>query len=64
MGGIITHIELSLSGRQTICQLQLLVTNTVYLVWSGACYRRRAATTTRLAETSWSSKIYLAESDR
>ena len=28
------------------------------------CHRRRDATTTWLAETSWSSKIHLAESDR
>jgi len=28
------------------------------------CHRRRAAATTCLAETSWSTKIYLAESDR
>ena len=28
------------------------------------CHRRRVATTTWLAETSWSSKIHLAESDR
>ena len=27
------------------------------------CHRRRAATTIRLAETCWSSKIHLAESD-
>jgi len=30
-GKNIKNIELSLSGRQTICQLQLPVTNTVYL---------------------------------
>ena len=28
------------------------------------CHRRRTATTTWLAETSWSTKIHLAESDR